>query len=72
MKVGDLVRYRTGHLFERHLGCLPFDHDDDPRWKTCGLVHEVRDNDSNVSVLWPKRGLELVDNYFLEVVNESR
>lgn len=69
MKVGDLVRCHTAPLLKRRLGCLP--HVEDARWSAFGMVEEVC-GDGNVNVLWPDRGLELIDNRFLEVINETR
>ena len=69
MNVGDLVRFHTVPLLKRRLGCLP--HAEDTKWSLCGLVQEVC-GDGNVNVLWPERGLELVDERYLEVVSEYR
>ena len=72
MKVGDLVRFRQTHYTKRRLGCLPRTQAEalrqDKRWSACGLIQEVC-NDGNVNVLWSDRGLELVDDRFLEVIN---
>jgi len=69
MKVGDLVKFHTVPLLKRRLGCLP--HIEDAKWAFCGLVQELY-SDGHAKVLWPDRGLELVDDRFLEVVSESR
>ena len=71
MKVGDLVRWHQVPLLKRRLGCLPDTQMEEERWSVCGLVHEVCGN-GNISVLWPDKGLELVDSRYLETVNESR
>lgn len=58
MKVGDLVRFRDPDLLSR--------------WTAYGLVCEVCAESFNVDVLWPEEGMMLIDNRFLELVNESR
>ena len=72
MKVGDLVRVQQTQYTKRRLGCLPSTRADvlkqDKRWSAVGLIQEVC-SDGNVNVLWSDRGLELVDDRFLEVIN---
>ena len=69
MKVGDLVQFSSAfhNVAKKKHGCLPYVGDD---WG-CGLVQELY-SDGHVTVLWPDRGFELVDDRFLEVVSESR
>ena len=69
MKVGDLVKFYNIRRPASGGGCLPSVGDN--RWTDCGLVQEVCNN-GNVNILWPKRGLELVDERLLEVISESR
>ena len=65
MQVGDLVRFYQVPPGREHVGCLPNVEDDS--WSGHGLVLEVCGG--SVNVLWPKEGLQLVDNRFLEVVS---
>ena len=70
MKVGDLVRWQQIPPLQQRFGCLPDAQMQEKRWAAFGLVQKVCGN-GNISVLWPERGLELVDNRFLEVVVEG-
>ena len=69
MEIGDLVQFSSAfhNVAKEKYGGRPYVGDD---WG-CGLIQEVY-SDGHSRVLWPDRGLELVDDRFLEVVNESR
>ena len=68
MEIGDLVQFSSAfhNVAKEKYGGRPYVGDD---WG-CGLIQEVY-SDGHSRVLWPDRGLELVDDRFLEVVSEK-